>query len=490
MHFVPLTYIYVSVKDLAELTSEGEDFTGVMSAGAWPGVVLRPGASGTAVEQVQFWLSSLSQYNSALPSISVDGRYGTGTTRAVRAFQQNYDLTADGIVGQDTWDALYAAWVDAESDVGGTAYPGAALRSGSRGNNVRLVQFWLRLAADNYSSLNAVTVDGNFGGGTANAVTAFQSYFNLDADGVVGRATWNKLKEVALAVANGLVEPNAAPGTFSGTLREGSSGTPVRELQYYLRLLAAYYSDIPTVTVDGSFGSGTRRAVVAWQQHVGLQADGIVGRLTWQSIYQNAAQIAASGPVARVDTARAVPPGEVLALGDSGAGVLALSRLLLFLSNWLPNITPTDAVAGGVATDVYDEALQASVLSAQRVFGLPQTGTVGEEDWNAFYNAAVALYTVTPAAARPRPDGVWPGYTLAQGSAGPAVLQVQRWLNVLGGVYCGFPFVEETGVLDAATLAVLEQYQIDRGLSPIGVVDNATWERLQADAAPFMKESE
>ena len=60
-----------------------------------------------------------------------------------------------------------------------------------------------------------------------------------------------------------------------------------------------------------------------------------------------------------------------------------------------------------------------------------------------------------------------------------------KWLNVLGSVYCGSAFVEETGVLDEATQAVLESYQIRVGLTPLGVVDDATWESLKAAAAPF-----
>lgn len=66
-----ISYIYVSVKDLAELTSEGETFTGAQSAGAWPGTVLRRGSTGRSVEQVQFWLSSLAQFDSDLPSVRV-----------------------------------------------------------------------------------------------------------------------------------------------------------------------------------------------------------------------------------------------------------------------------------------------------------------------------------------------------------------------------------------------------------------------------------
>ena len=294
-----ISYIYVSIKDLAELTSEGETAEGIQSAGGWPGTVLRRGSTGSSVEQVQFWLSDLAQFDSSLVRVSVDGSYGAATERAVRAFQQKQNLTADGVVGQTTWNALYAAWVDAQSDLGGTAWPGTTLRRGDTGMDVRLVQFWLRLAADNYSALRTVTVDGSYGAATVSAVTAFQSLFGLTADGVVGRSTWNKLKEVGLAVANKIVAANVAPGQFTATTREGSSGTAVRAVQYYLRRLAAYYSDVPTVTVDGKFGAATTRAVKAWQTRAGLTVDGVVGRLTFQSLYDAALALDTSGPVVR-----------------------------------------------------------------------------------------------------------------------------------------------------------------------------------------------
>lgn len=448
--------------------------------------MLRRGSTGSHVEQVQFWLSGLAQFSSALPSVNVDGSYGAATQNAVRAFQSAYGLTADGVVGETTWNALYAAWVNAQSDIGGTAYPGAALRRGSRGSDVRLVQFWLRMAAENYSELSGVTVDGSYGASTASAVSAFQQYFGLAADGVVGRATWNKLKEVALAVANELVDANIAPGRFTVTTREGSSGTAVRAVQYYLRLLAAYYQDIPTVTVDGRFGAATKAAVIAWQRHAGLTADGVVGPLTWQSIYQSALTVMRSGPVARLALGEdlTLAEGESLSPGDTGTGVLALRHLLAFLSQWIPQILPV-ALTGG-----YDTEVENSVKSAQQTFGLPVTGLVSAADWDAFVAAGEALYAASPAAAAPAPDDVWPGYALTGGSAGPAVTQVQRWLNALGAVYCGRAFVAETGVLDAPTLQALESYQITVGLQPLGVVDDATWESLKAAAEPFLDQME
>ena len=152
-----ISYTYVSVKDLAELTSEGETFSGTLSDGSWNlgSSVLKQGSTGSEVEQVQFWLSTLAQYESSIPSVTVDGVYGSGTAAAVRAFQRLYGLTVDGIVGRTTWTELYDQFRSIQSDNGTpNAYPGTALRQGSSGQNVRLVQFWLKIARTVYSSLN------------------------------------------------------------------------------------------------------------------------------------------------------------------------------------------------------------------------------------------------------------------------------------------------------------------------------------------------
>lgn len=477
LHFVKLTYIYVSVKDLAELTSEGETATGTESTGGWPGTVLRRGSTGSDVEQVQFWLSELAQFNSALPNLTVDGNFGAATERAVKIFQQEQGLTADGVVGQATWDALYAAWLDMQSDLGGTAWPGTVLRRRDTGMEVRLVQFWLRLAADNYTALSAVSVDGSFGPATEKAVTAFQNLFGLTADGLVGRATWNKLNEVALAVANEIVDQNIAPGQFTSTVREGSRGTVVRAVQYYIRRLSAYYSDIPSVTVDGVFGAATTRAVKAWQARAGLTVDGVVGQLAWNSLYNAAQQLQTSGPVVR--TASLPAPSTTLEVGDSGTSVARLSRLLLFLSRWIPEI---NFLGSDIPTSEFTSNLEIAVRSAQRYFGLPETGAVTAANWSVFKQAAQALAEVNPAAAAPEPAGIWPASGLALGSSGPAVLQVQHWLNLIATVDQGYNFVPETGELDTATQDALESYQLTAGLPTLGVVDADTWESLQQAA--------
>ena len=441
---------------------------------SYPGNPLRRGSTGTAVNVLQKQLSRIAKDYPSFGKPAITGTFDEATENSVKKFQKQFSLTVDGVVGQTTWQELYAEWVNAQSDAGGTAYPGTALRTGSRGNAVRLVQFWLRLAAENYTGLSNVTVDGSFGSGTASAVRAFQRLFGLTADGVVGAGTWAKLNEVGLAVANNLVGQNIQPGQFVTTLREGSTGTPVRALQYNLRLLAAYYRDVPTVTVDGTFGAATRRAVIAWQEHAGLTVDGVVGRLTWQSIYDSAQQVSASGPAV---TARAPdPPEETLKVGDSGQKIRILSQILEFLAQFLPEITPSGL------TDTFDDALETTVRSAQQTLGRTVTGEVTPADWLAFYRAALSLGAVNPASAAPEPQEVWPGAALTLGSSGPAVLQVQQWLNEIAAQDCSASFVPETGEFDTATQTALEAWQIANNITPLGVVDDSVWKQLKADA--------
>ncbi|MVA76513.1 DUF882 domain-containing protein [Auraticoccus sp. F435] len=79
----------------------------------------------------------------------------------------------------------------------------------------------------------------------------------------------------------GLVSaPEASAYTWTRTLREGSSGADVRELQIRVAGWAADGPSRTHVAVDGQFGPGTRAAVVRFQRAYGLTADGVVGPAT------------------------------------------------------------------------------------------------------------------------------------------------------------------------------------------------------------------
>ena len=471
-----ISYIYVSVKDLAELTSEGEVSSGTLSDGTWGGTVLRTGSTGSAVEQLQFWLNTLAQYESSIPSLTVDGVYGTGTANTVRAFQRKYGLTVDGVVGRDTWTELYDQFRSIQSDNGTpNAYPGTALRQGSSGQNVRLVQFWLKIARTVYSSLNNVTVDGIFGSSTAAAVLRFQTYFGLTSDGVVGRTTWNKLYEVYNDIANRLLSPSLRPGEYPGVLRNGSTGTAVRELQFYLYLMSAYQSSIPSVSIDGRFGAATEAAVRAYQRFAGLTVDGIVGRKTWDSLYGKASALRSSGPV--VTLKRLPYPGTPLTVGTDSSAVLYYTLLLQRIAYYY------DSVASPALSSQYTQETADATASAQELLGLPATGVADAETWTAVEALSLQLAAFTPNPDRhPEQGPDYPGRAMKEGSAGSDVSLIEGWLNGRSQLYCEEDYVADNAVFGPEDTAAVKETQQRAGLEPNGVVDRPTWTALRAQS--------
>ena len=471
-----ISYIYVSVKDLAELTSEGETASGTLSDGTWNGTTLRQGSTGAAVEQLQFWLNTLAQYESNLPSVAVDGIFGSGTAAAVRAFQRRYGLIVDGVVGHTTWEQLYDEFRSIQSDNGTpNAYPGTPLRKGASGQNVRLVQFWLKIARTVYASLHSLTVDGRFGASTEAAVRKFQSYFGLTSDGVVGRTTWNKLYEVYNDIANKLLSPSLRTGEYPGVLRNGSSGTAVRELQLYLYLLSAYESSIPSVSIDGRFGASTEAAVRAYQRFAGLTVDGVVGRTTWDSLYGKASVLRTSGPV--VTLKRLPYPGTPLTIGSQSSAVLYYNVLLQRIAYYF------ESVESPPLSDRYTAETAAATQSAQDILGLSATGVADAETWAAVEALSLHLAAYTPSPDRDgRSADAYPGHALRAGSVGPDVTRIEQWLNDRSCRSCGAGYVPENAIFGEAETVSVRAAQQRAGLDVTGTVNRETWAALQAQS--------
>lgn len=190
-----------------------------------------------------------------------------------------------------------------------SSYPGAPLKTGSTGLDVQTIQSWLNRIRRNYPAIPAITdTSGDFQKSTRAAVTKFQRIFNLTPDGIVGKGTWYKISSIYTAVSR-LAELNSEGSTLgigtvppSSVLRQGSRGQDVVTLQYLLNVLAQYYPDIPAPDQDGIFGSGTRQSVAAFQRVMRLDADGIVGPLTWEALYETYRGIQQNVPPASPDS--------------------------------------------------------------------------------------------------------------------------------------------------------------------------------------------
>ena len=148
-------------------------------------MLLRQGSSGPDQAQVQTWLNGLDND----PRLTVDGKFGPATEKAVRAFQQSVGLSVDGVVGSNTWNALAMSYRSHHGDE--QVYPGIALRQGQKGGTIKALQQDL-----NSKDHAKLTADGKFGSATAQAVKMFQHCYNLDEDGVAGGNTWQTLKNL------------------------------------------------------------------------------------------------------------------------------------------------------------------------------------------------------------------------------------------------------------------------------------------------------
>jgi len=186
--------IFNGVKRLNELNSEGltaEEIAMLYQP------LLRWGDRGFDVRAVQWYLRFYNKFYPAIPRLNADGIFGPLTDGAVRAFQQQFGLTVDGIVGRQTYNAMVNQYpahynrLPAAQRRG--VYPGRAFSPGDTGNKVRELQQILNAVAPHVPGMDTVPVDGNYGASTAESVRAFQYYAQIPLSGDAGILTWNAL---------------------------------------------------------------------------------------------------------------------------------------------------------------------------------------------------------------------------------------------------------------------------------------------------------
>ena len=162
---------------------------------------------------IQVSLNRIAQNYPAIPKISVvDGIFGSRTEAAVRAFQQIFGLSPDGIVGPATWYAivrLYTA-VTALSELrskGQQFYainwsPPNALSIGDSGEKVRQLQYMLSVLSAYIPQIPPLNIDGIYGTNTRAAVLAAQRRFFLPETGTVDAATWDEIYDQFSGIEN------------------------------------------------------------------------------------------------------------------------------------------------------------------------------------------------------------------------------------------------------------------------------------------------
>lgn len=271
--YYKISFIYVAVRRLAELTSLGHLAT--LYTGQWQEETLRQGARGVEVQLMQYWLSTVALFYPEVPSVAIDGRFGTSTTNAVKAFQRRFDLTIHGLVGEATWDRLYLIYTSIADQLPSDSiapYPGFTLQLGSSGEEVQKIQTALARIAQMYPSVSRVQVDGVFGNITKDAIVAFQRVFNLVSDGVVGPTTWNLLFTTAAQIKDN--EP-----------------LPTAMLLQRLNIVAKQYSAVPFIPTNENNDETIANAITSFQRMMGLTQSGQMDEISEDVLDQMSTEI-------------------------------------------------------------------------------------------------------------------------------------------------------------------------------------------------------
>ncbi|MBQ8150262.1 MAG: peptidoglycan-binding protein [Clostridia bacterium] len=193
----------------------GEDQ--IAALGNPPGA-MRIGDNNSDVKKLQQALDILGYYDGR-----IDGDYGTGTTAAVKAYQEDHKLEADGIAGRSTVKSIFGSCAK--------------------------------------TSMNAALN----GSSSSQGSSASSSSASSSSSGSSRYKTVDSIAEI---------------GSAPSPTREGSSGTDVVKLQQALEYLG-YYDG----AIDGDYGSGTVAAVKRFQSKRGMKADGIAGNATIRVIF-------------------------------------------------------------------------------------------------------------------------------------------------------------------------------------------------------------
>jgi len=330
------------------------------------GMALDPGDENPAVTAMQKRLKELGFYKS-----TADGEFGNVTKSALIAFQKANGLTADGRATTATLNKLYSAdardadyyqddedarneeddtYFDEEDvvapeDSGDVTVGGyTTLRWGDTGAEVKKLQQALKNRGY-YSG----KLDSTYGSGVYAGVKAFQKQYGLKVDGIAGPATQMLLYNTSASSAD-----------TSTSLKKGSSGTKVRNLQYVLYELGYY--DGP---ISGEYGDTTANAVRAFQVQNGISpVDGVAGSKTLKVLYSGNA-LSATSSSGSYDS---------LSKGSKGTLVVELQESLYNLGYL------------GEITGEFDNATVEAVKNFQRRNGLSVTGKADSETQRVLYS--------------------------------------------------------------------------------------------------------
>ncbi|MBR2823820.1 MAG: peptidoglycan-binding protein [Clostridia bacterium] len=290
-----------------------------------PDTTVRRNDSGADAKAVQKRLKELGYFKG-----TVDGKFTAASVSALKAFQEDHGLEADGVAGKGTYAVLFSNQalkkgttptpVPEETPVPGEEESGIpvdasyeTLRKGTSSSDVA----YLQQVLINLGYLTGEP-DGNYGTQTEMAVKAFQKNNQLGVDGTAGTQTLTLLYSSEASPAPTVDPKKAAAATPTpeptNNLKKGTSGSAVKTMQQQLIKLGYL-----TGKADGIFGTSTYQALVAFQKANKLTADGVAGSKTLTTLSSGSAVAASSGADQTKAAATATEAPTKVAAAPTGA---------------------------------------------------------------------------------------------------------------------------------------------------------------------------
>lgn len=410
-------------------------------------VQLTSGDSGQLVRALQEALKELNYYDGL-----VDGKYGSGTAGAVRAFQQRNSLPVNGVADPITQAQLFEGRsVNAFGrETGIQTLPindDVIMRPGSRGELVTMLQQQLQGLGYYKGAL-----DGRYGTGTESSVRAFQQASGLRADGIAGLNT-----RQALTAKSSQTPP---PSDSEPVITQSPAFTPEE-------VSAAYpYSTTVTAPVNmrkrASITAARILTVPAGATISVLKVEGDFLQITYRNytgflmaVYVDVPPQYLPGDTLPHD-AEAQTRYERLAIGAQGNKVRTLQQALQELGFYQ-----------GTADGSFGTQTMASVKAFQKQNGLRETGVALAELQKLLYEerSRNARNQRVYVAILPPVEG-WP---MEQGDRGDAVVTLHEQLQQLGH-YSG----SATSDYTRETTNAVRAFQKAHSIRETGKVDSFT----------------
>lgn len=148
------------------------------------------------------------------------------------------------------------------------------------------------------------------------------------------------------------------------------------------------------------------------------------------------------------------------------------------IQTYLREIHQSGANVRSVIPDgIYGQHTRDAVSDFQRCTGIPETGEVNKDTWNAIYaaydDARRNLNMQEGLTPFPALDEI-----MTEGDSGTSVLMLQAMLNTIAGMHINIAMNDMNGYYNENTALAVSEIQAASGLTPTGQTDIRTWNTI------------